>query len=286
MKHILLKDILIETKLYAYSTEELLQKILKFDGKTLVFLDTEATGIDPNDFYVQLTQIALLVVDGSTMEAKEEFATKVELNDTLKAIINDPQSPEAIAFEKENQRHIKKYKKPESHPSELLKMTGYHDGDNSKLSEELALKKVEEILKKYPNVILIAHNASYDMKMIESRRRVLGMTRMPKYPVIDTIAISRYFFVPVLVALENDEEAKRFLDALLAKTKYRSYTTALGKLANVFGIESKNWHDASADVHMLFAILKKMIEYLSKNKNLNARKYKGVMAKRHRNQKF
>jgi len=138
---ILLKDILAETKLYAYSTEELLEKFLKFDGKTLVFLDTETTGVDPNDFYVQLTQLAMMAVDGSTWEVKEEFSTKVELTPTLLAVLNDPNSKEAAAFEKENQRHIRKYKKPETHPRELLDKTGYFRGNEPKMAEKEADRK-------------------------------------------------------------------------------------------------------------------------------------------------
>ena len=132
MGQLLLKDILIETRLYSYSTNELLDKFLSFEDKTLIFLDTETTGIDPNDFYVQLTQLALMAVDGSTWEIKDEFSTKVELNLQLLNLLNDPNSKESAEYEKENQRHIRKYKKPETHPRELLSKSNYFSGNEKK----------------------------------------------------------------------------------------------------------------------------------------------------------
>lgn len=285
MAQLLLKDILAETKLYAYSIRELLEKFLKFDGKTLVFLDTETTGIDPNDFYVQMTQLAMMAVDGSTWEIKEEFSTKVELNQHLLNLLNNPNSKEVSDYEKENQRHIAKYKKPIVHPKELLDKTQYFSNTNAgekKMSEAEALKECEKFLSKYPNAIIVAHNAVFDLKTVQTRRRINGMAPIKRYPVLDTLAIARFFFVPALLALENDPEAKGFLEMLLAKTKYKSYTTSLGKLASVFKVTSDNWHDASADIKMLFRILQEIIKYLEKNKDLDITKDKGKQAKRYR----
>jgi DNA polymerase III alpha subunit (gram-positive type) len=279
---ILLKDILTEAKLYSYSTDELLEKFLKFDGKTLVFLDTETTGLDPNDFYVQLTQLAMMAVDGSTWEIKDEFSAKVELNQHLTNLLNVPNSKEVAAYEKEDQKHIAKYKKPIVHPRELLDKTQYHkvNPGEKKMSEIDALKECERFLQKYPDAVIVAHNAFFDMKTVQTRRRVNGLAPISKHPVLDTLAVARYFFVPTLLSLDKDEEAKQFLEKLLAKTKFKSYSTTLGKLADVFKVTADNWHDASADIKMLFQIIQKLIEYLKMHKNVDIRKQQGVQAKR------
>jgi DNA polymerase III epsilon subunit-like protein len=280
---LLLKQILQETGLYSYSTKDLLEKFLAFDGKTMIFLDTESTGLDPNTFYTQLTQVALLVVDGSTWEIKETFSTKVNIRPEVDRAMNDPSSREAVEFGKENQRYLRKYKKPIVTPKDLLDKSQYFsDGDN-RVDEKDALLEVQKIVEKYQNVVLIAHNIQFDIKMIQTRRRINGLSPMKRYESLDTLAVSRYFFIPALVSLKDSEEAKKFLEMLLAKTKFKSYTTALGKLADVFRIKADNWHDALADVTMLFKILQKMIEFLEKNKDLDIRKYQGSQAKRYRN---
>jgi DNA polymerase III epsilon subunit-like protein len=281
---ILLKNILREAKLYSYTTKELLEKFLSFDGKTLVFIDTETTGIDPNKFFVQLTQLAMLAVDGSTWEVKEEFSAKVELTSTLSNIINDPTSKEAQAFEKENQRHLKKYKRPQTHPEELLKKTQYYnknDGEQT-LPEKDVLIAYEKFLEKYPNCVVVAHNAGFDMKVIQSRRRINGLPPTKRVSVLDTVKIARFFFVPALVSLEGNPEIKAFLDKILARTKWRSYSTELGKLANAFEINIENWHDATADTKMLMEVIRKIIEFLKENQDVDIRRPKGKQAKRFR----
>lgn len=281
---ILLKDILLEARLYSYSTEELLEKFLEFEGKTLIFLDTELTGIDPNKFYVQLTHIAMMAVDGSTMEVKDTLSIKVELSPTLLAILNDPNSKEALEYEKENQRHIRKYKKPETHPKELLDKTQYFKSNPGevKMNEKDALIAAEQFVNRYPGATIIAHNAGFDVKAIQTRRRENGLPPMKRFPVLDTVAVARFFFIPALVSLKDNPEAQAFLEKILAKTKYRSYATSLGKLADAFEITSSNWHDALADTKMMFEILQKMIEFLKQHKDLDITKYKGTQAKRFR----
>ena len=280
---ILLKDILLEEKLYSYDIKTILDKFLTFEGKTLVFLDTETTGLDPNDFYTQMTQVALMVVDGSTWKISEEYSTKVHLNDKLLRLFNDPKSKEASDYEKENQRHIKKYKKPMAHPKDLLKTSGYDiDSPKGKVSEIEALETVESIISKYNNVIVIAHNAGFDLKVIQTRRRINGLQPIKRIQVLDTLQIARYFFIPALVSLKGNQEAEDMLKQLLAKTKFVSYTTVLGKLAQVFKISADNWHDASADIKMLFGVLQKMIEFLKQNRDLNISQYQGKQAKRYR----
>ena len=284
LRMILLKDILLEAKLYSYSTEELLEKFLEFDGKTLIFLDTETTGIDPNKFYVQLTHVAAMAVEGSTWDVKDTLSIKVELNPVLLAILNSPSSNDAAAYEKENQRHIAKYKKPETHPRDLLDKTQYFKTSpgEQKMSEKDALIEVEEFIERYPSVVIVAHNAGFDMKVIQTRRRENGLPPMKRVPVLDTVAVARFFFIPALVSLKDNPEAQAFLEKILAKTKYRSYGTDLGKLAKAFEITSDNWHDASADTQMMFEILKKIIDFLKQHSDLDIIKYNGTQAKRFR----
>jgi DNA polymerase III alpha subunit (gram-positive type) len=282
MNCISLKKLLVEAKLYGYSTKELLDQFLEFEGKTLIFFDTETTGLEPNVVYVQLTQISALAVDGSTMEPIGDFDEKVKIIPAVDRLMNDPNSWEAKKFAQSNERHRIKYKKDITHPEELLKMTQYYSGEPARYDEKQALLDFEKFVGKFNNVVLIAHNATFDMKTIQTRRGKYGLPRMKTYPVLDTLKISRYFFVPTLLSLEGNEEAEEYLKFLLNKTKYKNYNVTLGKLASLFQVKLDDWHNSAADVKMLFDILRKMIEYLKRNLSVNIDKEKSKAAKRFR----
>jgi DNA polymerase III alpha subunit (gram-positive type) len=165
-------------------------------------------------------------------------------------------------------------------------MTGYDVPNAEKLDEKEALIEFEKFLDRYQNVVILAHNATFDMKVIAARRKLHGLPPMKKYPVLDTVNISRFFFIPALQALETNPEAKQVLDGLLAKTKYKSYSSSLGKLGQALGVKIDGWHDAKEDVKMLMQVLKKIIEFLKANAGTDIRKFQGQAAKRFRNRKF
>ncbi len=278
---ILLKNILLEAKMYSMSTEEVLEQLLKFDGKTLIFMDTETSGLDVGKFYTQPIQISALVVDGSTWEIKEEYSADIKLRNEVDGIVNYPASEYADKFRKEQRRWMAKYKKELFHPKTSMDKAGYNV-DSSKDEKDVMLE-FQKLVEKYPNPIIVSHNAKFDMNIIQSSRRYRGLSPLKDVLVLDTLQLTRYFYIPLLVAMESSPEIAEILKQLLAKTKYKSYGSSLGKLAGVFKVKSDKWHDSRADVQMLFEILKKMIDFLEKNKSVDARKYRGVQAKRFRN---
>ena len=282
-----LKSILIEAKLYSYTTQELLDKVLNFEGKTLIFLDTETTDLEPNNSYVQITEISAMALDGSTFKVIGEYNTKVNLGEPFNRLLNDPKSAEAIDYSKRVERWRNKYKKELMHPADILKMTGYHTAQpgERKQDEKEALIGLEEFIKKYPNPLIIAHNATFDIKTISARRKLNGLPIMTKRPVLDTVKISRFFFIPMLLSMENNEQAKQYLQSLLAKTKFKSYSSSLGKLADAFKIKLDGWHQASEDVKMLFQILQKTIEFLRANSSVDLSKQQKIAGKKYRNMK-
>jgi DNA polymerase III alpha subunit (gram-positive type) len=281
-----LKDILAEAKLYSFNIQELLEKFLKFDGKTMVLFDTETVGLEPNTSYIQVTHIAAMAYDGSTFNEVGEYSKKVNIGPELDRALNDPNSPEAKHLGAERARHEKKYKKADLHPRDALKMTGYDTPNAEKLDEKEALIEFEKFLEQFPNVVILAHNATFDMKAIAARRRFHGLPPMKRYPVLDTVNISRFFFIPAMQALETNPEVKKVLDGLLAKTKYKSYSSSLGKLGQALGVKVDGWHDAKEDVKMLMQVLQKIVEFLKANASTDIRKFQSTAAKRFRKSKF
>lgn len=284
---ILLKDLMVEAKLYAYTIKELLDKILNFEGKTLLFLDTETTGLEPNVSYDQLTQISVLAIDGSTWEKIDDLNIKIELGWRMNHILNDPDSSQSKSFEKANQRSMRRHHKPITHPRDILVMTHYYDTapGEVKLDEKLALITLERFLDRFSNVVIVAHNATFDLKAIQARRRLNKLKPLKRYPVLDTMKLSRFFFIPLLLSLKDDEQAQRYLTDLIAKTKFRSYASSLGKLAGIFQIKIEGWHQASEDAATVFEVLSKLVSFLRKNVDVDIRKQQELQAKRLRKMK-
>jgi len=281
---ILLKHLLIEAKIYGWTIDEMLEHLKMFEGKTIVFFDTEASGLEPNSMYEQVTQIAAMAVDGSTWKPLGEFNEKIALTAGTQRLLTDPKSPEGRAYMKDYLRWLRKYNKPYLHPRDALKNTHYYDGQSmdTRRDEKTVLIAFEDFLKKWPDVILIAHNAKFDMKMMGARRRLNGLPPLQKYPVFDTVKLARHIFIPLLVSLEQQPWAADMLKQLRAKTKYVSYGADLGKLSAALKIET-NWHDALEDVKALAQILGAVIELMNQHRDTDIRGYQGKQAKRFRN---
>jgi DNA polymerase III epsilon subunit-like protein len=208
------------------------------DIKTICYFDTETTGLHPKNS--QIVEIAAIIGD-------EKFYKKIHLTEETKNKI-----------EQEKQNFVRKTKRDKT-IEELLVMTGYHESA-SDCSEEKALQEFVEFCKKA--TALLAHNASFDMRMINERCKKYGISTLQGFPVYDTLAFSRRFFIPALITIENTsknqnsrKKAKDILDKL-TKTYYKSgqrlkiannLSSLIGALRGSVG----NWHQAMADVEML-----------------------------------
>ena len=90
---------------------------------------------------------------------------------------------------------------------------------------------------------------------------------VPMFKVIDTLKISKFFFVPLLNTL-NTLESSILKSTLKSKTSGH-VSSRLGDLANSFEINAENWHSASSDILILQKVLYKMINFLETNKETN-----------------
>jgi len=307
-----------EAKLYGKTIPEVLEHISKFKGKTLVFFDTETTGLEPNRPYEQVTQIAAMAVNGDDWSLLGKFEDKASLNPNTKQVLNDPaiktfvaklkepgikvtsdtgelspeiqslirgiQNPVSREYMKDYVRWVKKYKKHPSSLEDILGLTRYSSGkaESERVSEKQMLQNFEEFLNKYgSNVIMIAHNAAFDMKTIEARRKANGLGRMAKKPVFDNLQFVRYFLVPLVVTLDN----KEFLDQIKTKSKAQPYSSSLGKVAQAMKINPSGWHDALADVDMMIQVMRQLIDMLEKNSSTDVKGIQSIQAKRLRRMK-
>ncbi len=305
-----------EAKLYGKTIPEILEHIKQFKGKTLIFFDTETTGLEPNRPYEQVTQIAAMAINGDDWTLLDKFEEKATLNPNTQKILNDPSikafvaklkepnvkvtsdnkelSPEIQSlirnikdpisreYMKDYVRWLKKYKKHPTALEDILGMTRYSSGkpESERVSEKEMLKNFEKFVEKHgDNVVMIAHNASFDIKTIEARRLANGFGRMPKHTVFDNLQFVRFFLIPLIVTL-NDQE---FLTQIMTKSKVQPYSSSLGKVAQAMKINPSGWHDALADVDMMIQVMKRLIELLEENENVDISKFQSTQARRLRN---
>ena len=149
-------------------------------------------------------------------------------------------------------------------------MTNYYNS-KATVDETEAILGLSEFIPQ--EAILVAHNASFDLKMVNTRAKMKGVPPITHFSkVLDTLMMSRKFFLPASQELEaeGDTEAKRYLDELTKKwnwkkTKRAVLSSRLGDLAKALKQDLTNWHQALADVRGTVELFKKFKEFFDKH---------------------
>ena len=171
--------------------------------KREIILDTETTGLGNSDKIVEISMLEM--VDGIKTGRRYHKFINPEINITKKA-------------------------------QEIHKIT------NEKLKDCCKFKEIaEEIIKFIGNATIIAHNATFDRRMLNNELRECGWEKYPKERFIDTLEISRYLF----------PKEKNNQDALCSR----------------FNIENHNRtttgiHSAAEDTALLFLVYKELEKIL------------------------
>ena len=137
-----------------------------------------------------------------------------------------------------------------------------------------------QYVNKYENVILVAHNAKFDVKFMTVRSNKYEK-KLPITKTLDTLKLSRYFFSPLVLKLSKHKDVVSIYDSLFRQRKdFIHISSKLGELASALNINSKLWHSADADVIMMFEVLKFMIKFFEKHKKEDIKSYQKQILKR------
>lgn len=273
------EDILpLQKELPNVGVGELLDDYLNFKNTTLIMFDLETLGLNPAFEYEQITEISAWVVSGNDMEVEKTLNYKIELNESANTLLNDSTSLERLNWvDRQNKRRNSMF----SDPNEILKMTHYHSiKDVDVVTESFAISEFINLIGDYENVILVAHNAKFDIKFMTVRSSKYEM-KLPITKVLDTLKLSRYFFSPLVEKFSTAPDVKQIHDSLFRQRKDHGHVSSkLGELANAININSDAWHSADADVGMMYGVLKFMLEFFGKYRDEDIKKYQKTILMR------
>lgn len=249
---------------------EVIPKIEDLYSHTIIFFDTETTGLVSK--YNQLTEIgAICVVPELSGRSKivDQFNMLVTLSDYIKKRADREESQKAAA-EAAGQKY--KYGKT---TKEILTMTNYYTNlekvpaSREKVVIEQFNKFIEDMYNKYKKpILLVAHNAPFDMKFINTRAEKMKASRIARHKVMDSLKFIYDYYYPMMIAAGSIEENPTN-EPLIAKDKSGEVTQTkygtpkmsfrLGNLSTKFNISAENWHTAIADVEMLMKVMDAMV---------------------------
>jgi len=275
---------LLENKLSGRTIEGILDLLDGYASNTWVFFDTETTGMHPDS--AQLTEIGAIAIDPNTWDSEatvlDQFNEKIKLTDETNRLLNDPESEERQAWEKGNQGA----RNPLKDPQAVLSMTRYGEQGRDYGDEQEILDQFSDWIQEFPNPLLIAQNASFDLKFLSVR----SSGSLPKYPVLDTMQLMQYYLVPLLKtqakAEEGDPEAQELLDKLYVKKGNWGYhSTSMGVVSKAYGISIDDWHNALADVKMMMEMYRSVVDTIRKGMDTDISKEQGKVMSRQKKRK-
>lgn len=258
-----LRNLLVEMEIVKLPTEGLLQWLQDRIDSTFIFFDTETTGLDRNksDGTInQLTQISAIAtklnLDSFEFNEVSRFDIGIKLNEEMRNIMsNEPDAPNDDVESPE-------YKKWMMGTRKGILVYNHYDLVNSDSYEDerKALEMFDVFLKKHDNVILIAHNAPFDLKWIQFHELFIESTN----EIIDTYDFFKNIFFPIMNELAGQQAVyQRKLDKFHS-TKGNTKSVSMKHLVvgfhddvNNLIAKSKNAHNAIVDCEMTMAVFEK-----------------------------
>ena len=242
---------LLESKYAGMSVRDVLKFFDSYSNHTWIFFDTETLGFDP--YNKQLTEIAAVAVTPDDWVGEPTivgtFNEKIKLSDgTVEKIRQErdlsPEEQSSMGRTMTSQ--------------DILSMTRYGEKGREYKNEDEVLTGFVDFVSSFSNPVLVAQNASFDMKFISVR----SGGQLKRYPVIDTMRVMQLFLIPLLRSLRDEQGDQEAADFLSKIKRRRKYSASMGVVSDAYGISTEEWHNALADVQMMMALFQHIIESL------------------------
>lgn len=241
-----------EHKLYGKTISEFLNWLKEKSNIYWGLLDIETSGLPSDNYDVQLTQIACIVVkynfDSNTFEEIDTYNKKIKLTDKTLDFMKSPYS------------RIKKV------------LSFNHYGQKVQFhNEEDTLEDFFNFLTPYDNPMLVIQNAEFDMRYLNTRNSKVRFDN----EVLDTKQVAQFFYLPALQKLaETKSEFKNLIQRIGTSGRDSGLiSSSLSKIGPALGIDMTGYHDALTDVRLMMQMLKSMIDFLKENMDLDIKKY-------------
>jgi len=252
---------LYEHKLHK-TTQDMLDYIEHLSIKTLVFIDTETTGLLRHKIE-QLTQISAIAFEydfeNNQLDEIDTFNNKIKLTPYTLNRRNTPEGKKQLDW--------------------VLRFNHYGNkiANNPKyLNEKEVLNIFLDWLDKIDNPVLILQNASFDMDMICGRSG-----EKIKYEILDTKQLLQYFVIPITQKLAEDfpEYGKSLKEIGISERDKGLINSSMSKWGTFFGIDMKGYHDGLTDCRITSQMFLEIINYMEENKNLDISIYQNKRIK-------
>ena len=200
--HKLLREGLVNVE-----AENLLKWFTDHSNHTFVFFDTETTGLKPEEGN-QLTQVGAIAAyfNPETLRFVEtdKFNKHVKLGGEIEKQLDAEKDLEIPDDPKELQKMLGTSKRA------ILKYNHYDIDKSATYDEELnVLADFMDFLDEQGQVVLLAHNAPFDLSFVEVSQIFKGADR----EVFDTLHFFKKVFFPVLSRVaDSNEKSKGLLD--------------------------------------------------------------------------
>jgi len=245
---------------YTQPIKSFLNDLNGFQGKCLIFLDTETTGLK-GPKVEQLTQIAAIAVHMMNGEFVmfSSYNHKIELTSkTWDRIEKEPDSDWNV--------------------KNVLKFNHYLEWDRKYIPESKAITSLLKWIDKVKGdkeILMVIQNVWFDKTMIEGRSN-----KKLDFEMLDTKHVAQFQLLPLFQTLaETDNKYKTILSRIGTSKSNRDnglLSSSLSNIANGLGVNADNPHDALSDCLVLMDVLYEAYNLLVTNSNVNIEKYQQI----------
>lgn len=225
------------------SLEKIISELQVLSNSTFIYFDTETLGLDPKSD--QITQLAYAIYkNGQESGLVEKIAFLTE--DTKQRFVEG--TPENLKWQEKNAKYSSMLKKKKQEreekinsgqfsaeeaekikrelqhlesdikmatdPRYILQYTGYDESQATVTEEQMLKEFLFNVTNKNTNIILVAHNISFDERVVNTRSEIYGIPKIVEgkniNTLLDTLKICKSVHVPALESLlkKLDDEIK------------------------------------------------------------------------------